>query len=250
MLYDPERRWLDRAACREGVNPERFHFSGGNQLRKAPPKATQAAWDDAKKVCRFCPVLEECRRDSLGEEYGVWGGLDEHERYSIRERLSRGTWKRWPEDKQLTWGKHLAYLRKQDLTWKSIALRTGFTRGVCEGLIKVWEEHLAAQPAPVAGVVDLPLPELEGRKLKDFPDVPGKRHAWVRNRGLIADGWYAGHTEDGVWVRMQVWSGRGNVIKFFRAKDVRFYNPQPQWIVPYVGRPDETDDVQEDADAA
>lgn len=46
----------------------------------------QAAWDEAKKICSFCPVASECRRDTLGEEYGVWGGLDEHERYLVRSK--------------------------------------------------------------------------------------------------------------------------------------------------------------------
>ncbi|UNM16480.1 WhiB family transcriptional regulator [Streptomyces formicae] len=246
-MYDPERRWLDRASCRT-VHPERFFAPNGSQLDRAPAEITQKIWDDAKKICHHCPVLEQCRRDTRGEEYGVWGGLDEHERYQARKRLTRGAWKKWPEELQLQWGKHLARLRQGELTWHQIKLRTGLPVSVSEALIRRWEAHQAQQVGQVAEVVDLPLPE-PPKILKDFPATPGQRHGWVRNNGLIADGWYAGHTEDGAWVRMQVFSGRGNVIKFFRAKDVRFYNPQPRWTVPYHGRPD-ADDVSEDAHVA
>jgi WhiB family redox-sensing transcriptional regulator len=36
----------------------------------------------AKQICRCCPVLAECRTHALsvGEPYGVWGGLSENER--------------------------------------------------------------------------------------------------------------------------------------------------------------------------
>lgn len=46
----------------------------------------------AKEVCYRCPVLRQCREYSLdaGEDYGVWGGLDENERRRIlRERRNR-----------------------------------------------------------------------------------------------------------------------------------------------------------------
>jgi hypothetical protein len=48
---------------------------------------------------------------------------------------------------------------------------------------------------------------------------------------------------------MQIYSIRGNVFKFFRPDDVKFYSRQTRWVVPYSGRPD-APDVQEDAHAA
>lgn len=234
MLYDPERRWLSRASCRTAVDPERFFVSGGNQLNRSPSAATQVAWNDAKKICSFCPVLTECRRDTLGEEYGVWGGLDEHERFLIRKRLAaKARWKKWPEARQLEWGEHLDSLRKGDLTWRQIQFRTGIPRTACEGLIAKWRQSRPAQPKAPARVVDLPLPPVT---LKEFPEVPGQRHMWVRHRGLVSDGWYAGETEDGAWIRVQVWSGRGNVIKWVQPEDVRIYNPQRSFYLKYVGR--------------
>ncbi|MBN9759900.1 Sporulation regulatory protein WhiD [Pseudonocardia sp. Ae406_Ps2] len=42
----------------------------------------------AKRVCAGCPVLDACREHALtvGEKWGVWGGLDEQERRAIRRR--------------------------------------------------------------------------------------------------------------------------------------------------------------------
>ncbi|GAA4891162.1 WhiB family transcriptional regulator [Streptomyces coeruleoprunus] len=236
MLYDPNREWLSRASCRT-VPPEVFFPPSGNQLRNEPSPTTKRAWEHAKKICSFCPVLTECRRDTLGEDWGVWGGLDEHERYLIRRKLGQGAWRRWPLERRIEWGEHLARLREQGHSVHHIRLTTGFSTAVCDGLIEQWRAWKAAQPKPsrTAEIVDLPIPD-EPRPMQDFPEAPGSRHAWVRNGGLIADAWYAGETEDGEWVRLQVFSGRGNVIKWFRKDDVRVYNPQTPFYLEYAGR--------------
>ena len=40
---------------------------------------------EAIKICRFCPVQEECLRWALKHkiEWGVWGGLTERQRIKI-----------------------------------------------------------------------------------------------------------------------------------------------------------------------
>lgn len=49
----------------------------------------------AKKMCRQCPVITQCRAHALqvGEPYGIWGGLSESERElmlkgSVRRRTA------------------------------------------------------------------------------------------------------------------------------------------------------------------
>lgn len=245
VLYDPKRTWAPRGACR-WADPEMFYAPGWGQLDRTPPPSAQARWDRAKLVCARCPVLEECRRDTLGEEYGVWGGLDEHQRYLERKRVTeRKLWRKWPEELRLEWGKHLAQLYSHGFTVADIRKRTGLQEPVVIALVKEWEASKAAPEAPA--------PKRE-RRVKvlppvEFPEAPGQRHGWARNGRRIHDGWYAGHTSDGAWVRMQIFTGRGNAFKFFQPADVRFYNPQRRYIVPYFGRPDAAD-VQEDAHAA
>ncbi|MFG2681365.1 WhiB family transcriptional regulator [Streptomyces sp. NPDC048392] len=57
--------------------------------QEAVPK-TEALYDQAKAICRDCPVLKQCRRDTLGEEYGVYGGWNPRERYLIRQKPAHG----------------------------------------------------------------------------------------------------------------------------------------------------------------
>ncbi|WP_308014158.1 WhiB family transcriptional regulator [Streptantibioticus parmotrematis] len=77
------RDWRDSAGCRD-EDPELF-FPIGN----AGPALLQI--DEAKAVCRRCPVMERCLQWALdtGETSGVWGGLAEAERRSMRRRASR-----------------------------------------------------------------------------------------------------------------------------------------------------------------
>lgn len=242
MLYDPERRWVDRGACRK-LDSAPF-FANGGQPNSAPAKSAQEAWNEAKEVCSYCPVLAECRRDTLGEEYGVWGGLDERERFLVREALTRRKrWQKWPEKKRLEWGEHLAGLRAAGMDYSVIRLRTGFSIPVIDGLVKEWKDSL---PDEAPEVVELQLP---GMPKPPFPEGRGSCHAWVRNGPLVADGWYAGETADGKWIRMQIFSVRGHVKKFFRPEDVKFYSRQTRWVIKYGRRPDAAD-VQEDAHAA
>lgn len=71
--------WQFRGACVGMESAVFFHPSGERGLARA------ARAEHAKKVCRGCPVLWECREHALAvrEPYGVWGGLTEEERAGI-----------------------------------------------------------------------------------------------------------------------------------------------------------------------
>jgi WhiB family redox-sensing transcriptional regulator len=73
---DPRYRGL----CRD-EDPELFFPVGTGHVARA-----QA--EDAKAVCRSCPLLAKCLSWALttGEDHGVWGGLTEQERRELRRR--------------------------------------------------------------------------------------------------------------------------------------------------------------------
>lgn len=236
MLYDPERRWIDKATCRS-MDSERFFTETGPLPGKAPSVDIQAHWDKAKLICGRCPVMTECRRDSLGEEAGVWGGLDEWQRWKLRKRLPRAA-ERWPAELRLEWGGALHRLRTQDVSWTRIRTMTGISDGLAAGLIEEYlADKLARAEARRAAIVDLPLPELVPEALS-FPPEDGRRHLWVFHNNVYADAHYRGETADGAWVHVQVKAGRGNSMKWIRRSRCRIYNPQPIQIHTYVGRPD------------
>ncbi|WP_221355320.1 WhiB family transcriptional regulator [Streptomyces beigongshangae] len=72
-----------RAAC-IGEDPELFFPIGDTG-----PALLQI--EEAKAVCRRCPVIESCLQGALDRnESGVWGGLSEKERRSLKRRAARG----------------------------------------------------------------------------------------------------------------------------------------------------------------
>jgi WhiB family redox-sensing transcriptional regulator len=72
--------WQLNAACR-GAGVDLF-FNPDSERGKS--KRTREA--NAKAVCATCPVMQQCRSwaMSVGEPYGVWGGLSADERHALR----------------------------------------------------------------------------------------------------------------------------------------------------------------------
>ena len=72
--------WRARSACKD-QDPELFFPIG-----TSGPALIQT--EQAKAVCRQCPVRDECLQWSLdsGQEAGVWGGMSEQERDAIKRR--------------------------------------------------------------------------------------------------------------------------------------------------------------------
>ena len=69
-------RWQARAACR-GMPPSVF-FSPPGERGHARRRREQRA----QRICRACPVLQQCAAfaEGTGEPFGVWGGLTERQR--------------------------------------------------------------------------------------------------------------------------------------------------------------------------
>ncbi|MEU2246785.1 WhiB family transcriptional regulator [Streptomyces sp. NPDC019224] len=77
--------WRMHAACRD-EDPDLFFPIGSTG-----PALVQV--EEAKTVCRRCPVQEECLRWALenNQDAGVWGGLGESERRALKRRRRRQT---------------------------------------------------------------------------------------------------------------------------------------------------------------
>lgn len=66
--------WPEQAACTT-TDPEIFF----------PGRRSADAGGEAKAICANCPVRVECLEYALAtrQEWGVWGGTNEHERQAI-----------------------------------------------------------------------------------------------------------------------------------------------------------------------
>jgi WhiB family transcriptional regulator, redox-sensing transcriptional regulator len=74
--------WQLLGRCRDRSGTQFFHPD--DDLGRISRRLREAA---AKRVCGSCPVRRECATHALtvGEEYGVWGGFSENDRYLLRE---------------------------------------------------------------------------------------------------------------------------------------------------------------------
>ncbi|MEU9233842.1 WhiB family transcriptional regulator [Streptomyces subrutilus] len=75
--------WRHEAACR-WEDPDLFFPVGSSG-----PALLQV--EEAKAVCRRCPVVEECLKWALeaGQDIGVCGGMGEEERRAAKRRAAR-----------------------------------------------------------------------------------------------------------------------------------------------------------------
>lgn len=81
ILSDELPPWWAEAACAEAEH-DLFFPAGdtGDAIRQI---------EEAKKHCAACPVREECLDFALetNQVYGIWGGVTEQERKTLRRRL-------------------------------------------------------------------------------------------------------------------------------------------------------------------
>lgn len=77
---EPVHDWRHLSAC-AAEDPDLFFPLGGS-----PEAASQA--EQAKAVCRRCPVMEECLAWAVEtrQAAGVWGGMTENERRNMQRR--------------------------------------------------------------------------------------------------------------------------------------------------------------------
>lgn len=75
--------WRNQAACRD-QDPELFFPTG-----TGGPAALQT--EQAKAVCRPCPVSEACLAWALdtGQDFGIWSGTTEEERRATKRRQAK-----------------------------------------------------------------------------------------------------------------------------------------------------------------
>jgi WhiB family transcriptional regulator, redox-sensing transcriptional regulator len=80
-----EMHWQKRAIC-GGARAWLFFGPDGETGREQWMREGRA-----KAVCAVCPVREECLDYALQHHvrYGIWGGLNEHERHTERLRRAR-----------------------------------------------------------------------------------------------------------------------------------------------------------------
>jgi len=65
-------------------------FFPGPAASRAEAAQVEKQTEEAKSICRQCPLRAKCLDDALAqdEEFGVWGGLSEKERRALKRRAA------------------------------------------------------------------------------------------------------------------------------------------------------------------
>ena len=77
-VYD-EWAWQEDGKCKE-ADTEMFFLDAGERGKQKNQKQREA-----QKICRGCPVIEQCLSHALNvpEFYGVWGGMTPEQRHAL-----------------------------------------------------------------------------------------------------------------------------------------------------------------------
>lgn len=229
----------DKRLC-ESFSPaeleKTFFFPGPQNLALAPGSKAQRAWDAAKEVCIECPVFLECRSSNLGQEYGVFGGLDEHERHLLRRQATRALARADAEERAaLAAYFHTRYADGLGDSPGQMARATGYSKSAVTTLI---EEHqaLLEQRAPKA-------PEVARWKRAEevivWPKAgPPKKDGWVWYRDRAHGAHYVGETEDGEFFLMKVKPLTAQTTKWFPKSHVDLRSTVRREVRVWVGRPE------------
>lgn len=168
---------------------------------------------EAKAVCAACPVREECRRDTLGEPYGVFGGRTRQERRRARERVTKAA-KTWPEARRIALGRltyeHYAATR----TWTQVQERLGVPAALAKRLAVEYEASLPVRTSR----------DFAKRVLRPtWPARQGRRDAWAWHEYGVHDAWLKARTADGQHVLAHIDNSRSKTRVWLRPEDVRIY---------------------------
>jgi WhiB family redox-sensing transcriptional regulator len=170
--------WRDQASCLD-KDPELW-FPIGSTGPAVPQIEKAKAW------CRTCPVMQTCLRWALdtSQDAGVWGGLSEDERRSLkrREARNRANSSAPPSDARSGRGKRDTYVPTADVreiladafdrrwTVKQIAAATGCKHGTIESIL--YERSLSVTEATAQKIA---VADLDGP-----PPVPAEAQTAVR----------------------------------------------------------------------
>ncbi len=236
-----------------------FNAPGG-EPRDAPSPSAQAAWDEAKETCLNCPVYLTCRQEHWGQDYGVWGGTDQHERYLYRRQLTRRLAAMKPAERAAVAA--TLYARRMagsGQTARVIARATGYAEQTVKVLL---EEHVATLSRPArerrvpgrltaaereqlasmlakgspmrfiarvmgrsdgvltAAIAALQLPAPPEPR---WPSASPEGDAWVWHQYMARNANYKGQTEDGMWMLMTLrGANKSPTRSWFPAELVQF----------------------------
>lgn len=189
MTSPTSSAWRDRAACRT-EDPELFFPLGADGIW-----ALQV--EQAKAVCRRCPVAEACLRYALTNPTndGIFGGLTAGERRSIQRRQARGrTAPAFPQPaKSLAeaFDRRTTPTEDGHLIWNGVSHVSfrgqRYTGGRCSFLLSHGREPVGIVCRTCTEDGCVLADHLTDQAMRDAEDVCGTRKGYLRHRARGED---------------------------------------------------------------
>jgi WhiB family redox-sensing transcriptional regulator len=198
--------WHNRAACR-GADPELF-FDPGEQPGKTNAAALRRR-QEAKAYCGRCPVQQLCLDLYLGEDHGIFGGMDRDERRNYRAIMAR----RQASNDGGSLGEEIAAAREGGAFWKHLAQEY---RVRPDTLKKYMRTYLASRRgmSEAPGRVEHTLSPAE-------MGMPKWGDSWVIQEGRYFPAAYQGESADvEPWFFMSIDFGRSQTRKWVQPEAV------------------------------
>ncbi len=88
LLPTFDSSWITGAACRDHPDPDLWFLE--RRYHQEHTASQQAASQEAKAICRTCPVTDECLEFAFETfaSHGIFGGLTPNERKALRAKTS------------------------------------------------------------------------------------------------------------------------------------------------------------------
>lgn len=228
-----------------------FWYPGPQDVARTPGAPALRAWEQAKEICIECPVFLLCRETCWGQDYGVIGGTDQHERHLHRRRLTRLlAQKDEAQRAELAAYFHARHAGGLGDTPELIARMTGYSSPSIKLMISEHEAVLDAQreqrqdEAPVRDPADW-------EDAPDFPaEAPSHGDGWVWYFGQAHKGHYMAETADGAYVRMKIKASLAQTTKWLPVSHVDLRKAVVPVIQSWIGRPDGVQEAVGEAAAA
>jgi hypothetical protein len=217
---------------------ETFWYPGPQDVAKTPGSPALRAWEQAKEVCIECPVFLMCRENSWGQEYGVVGGTDQHERHLHRRRLTRLlALKDDQERAAMAAYFHARHAGGLGDSPDLMARSTGYSSLSIKLMLSEHEALLDAQRKQAAAQADDAAPT-EWEDTPSFPEAsPPRADGWVWYYGRAYAGHYMGQTEDGAYVRMKIKPARAQTTKWLPVHLVDLRSTITPVVMEWINRP-------------
>jgi hypothetical protein len=217
---------------------ETFWYPGPQDVAKTPGGPALAAWEAAKEVCIECPVFLMCRENCWGQEYGVVGGTDQHERHLHRRRLTRLLALKGEEERAAMaayfHARHAGGLGDSpDLMARS----TGYSSLSIKLMLSEHDALLDRQRRQAAASAADALPS-EWEDTPSFPEAsPPRADGWVWYYGRAYAGHYMGQTADGAFVLMKIKPARAQTTKWLPVSHVDLRSTITPTVMEWINRP-------------